>query len=131
LELNHKARDAFNEFIKNDPNQTIEQAFMNYYKSRQITKDITKRMDEIKIRQEGSGYGYDLCVYYMAKDWMLSYEYAALLVFTEKLGDKLAEMARSKAEQSQKQTLKSLIKEAIKEAQKEEKKPKRTTKISN
>ncbi len=121
IELTHEAQNAYKEFTKNRFDLTIEQAFMNYYKSKEICKDIQKRLDDVQIRQDGSGFGYDNCVYYMARDWLNSCEYSSLIVFTSKLGEKLSELAEQTAEQKQRQTLKSLIKEAIREEQKEQK----------
>jgi hypothetical protein len=121
IDLAHEALNVYEKSAKNHPALTVEQAFMNYYKNKEICRDIKKRLDEVKIRQDGSNFGYDKCVYYMIRDSLNSYEYSSLIVFTSKLEERLSELTKQIAEQKQRQTLKSLIKETIREEQKKQK----------
>ena len=121
IELAHEARDSYENFLKTNLNVSVDKAFMNYYKSREICKGIVDKMDKIEIRQGGSSFGYDKCVYYMAKESLIQYQYAALLVFTRKQGEAFKQLVEKKAEEKQKESLKHLIKEAIKEAKEEPK----------
>ena len=127
IELAHEARDGCKNFMSKSLDVSVDQAFMNYHKSLEICKEIEEKMDKIEMKKEGSGYVYDNCVYYMAKNWLNEYQYAALLVFTGKLGEELTRLAENRAEEKQKESLKHLIKEAIKETQEEQEKSKPIT----
>lgn len=72
----------------------MEQASANYKKGMETCEAIQKRMDEIKMAEHSPGYGYDRCVYYMAKDVLNMYEYGALIVYMSKLKGRLAELNR-------------------------------------
>ena len=116
LALNDEAKMACRSYMdKNKENMSVDEAFMDYLKSEEICKQIEDKMKKVEMRKEGSGYGYDLCAYYMGKDWLTSYQYSALLVFTAKLGKGLKQLAESRAEQEQKESLKQLIKQVIRE----------------
>ena len=130
IELVHEARDSYKNFLSTNPEVSVDQAFMNYHKSVEICKEIEDKMDKIEMRKDGSGYGYDNCVYYMAKDWLNRYQYDALVVFTSKLAEEFKQRTEKKAEDKQKESLKHLIKEAIREEREmeEKSKPVRVTK---
>ncbi len=119
MKLAHEAKESYENFISKDLKVTVEEAFLNYYKSRQICKDIQDKMAKIEKRQDGGTYGYDMCVYYMAL--LTEYQYAALLVFTAKFGETSKQLAEKQAEEKQKESLKQLIKQVIKEAREEKK----------
>ena len=127
IEFAHEARDSYKKFLEKNHDISIDQAFMNYHKSRQISEDIQNRMDKVEMKKEGSGYGYDNCVYYMTMDSLHRYEYSTLLVLTAKLGEAMKNMAEKTAKEEQKESLKTLIKEAVREMRQDgklEKKPK-------
>lgn len=124
IELVHEARDSYKNFLNKNQDVSVDQAFMNYYKSRQICEEIQEKMDKIEMRKEGSGYGYDNCVYYMAKDYLNTYQYHTLLVLTHKLGEGSKQLAETRAEDKQKESLKHLIKEALREEREMEEKSK-------
>src|SRR5574341_1782412 len=110
IELVHEARDNYKNFLNKNLPISVDQSFMNYYKSQEICKEITDKMDKVEIRKEGSGYGYDNCVYYMAKDWLNTYQYHALLVLTHKLGEEFKQLAQKRAVDKQKESLKKSLK---------------------
>jgi|SRR6185312_1970285 len=126
IELNHEAKAACTNFLNKKNDVSVKQAFMNFLQSEEISKEIENKMKKIEMRKEGSGYGYDNCVYYMAKDWLHHYQYTALLVFTAKLGESLKLQAENQAKEEQKESLKQLIKEVINEAREEEQRSKPT-----
>lgn len=131
IDLVHEGRDNYKNFLNKNLEVSIDNAFMNYYKSLEMCKEIEDKMDKVEIRKEGSGYGYDNCVYYMAKDWLNTYQYHALLVLTHKLGYEFKQLAQKRAEDKQKESLKHLIKEAIKEAKNEEQQKSKPLKVKN
>lgn len=126
IELTHEARTVCTNFLSKKNDVSVKQAFMDFLQSEEICKEIENKMKKVEMKKEGSGYGYDNCVYYMAKDWLHQYQYATLLVFTAKLGASLKQQAENKAREAQKESLKQLIKEVMNEAKEEEKKLKPT-----
>lgn len=95
VDLAHEASDRFREFTKIDHDATtMEQASVNYQKSKEICGAIQKRLDDVKMSEIGNGssYGYDRCVYYMAKDVLNMYEYGALMILMSKMKRKLDEL---------------------------------------
>src|SRR2546428_10854421 len=113
IELAYEALNSLEKFLSKSRDLPIDEARNNYYKSQEICKAMVDKMNKVEISHEGSNFGYDSCVYYMAQDTLNQYQYAALLVFTRKLGDALKEVLENKGEKQQKESFKSLIKEAI------------------
>lgn len=79
IELANNARDKLEEFYKSNQDVTLEQASINYDKSKEICEGIQKKLDTIEMKEpeSGAGYDYDKCVYYLAKDVLNMYEYSA------------------------------------------------------
>lgn len=124
IKLAHEAQDIYKKFLQENLDVSVDQAFMNYYKAKEVCKEIQDKLDRIEQVKEGCSGAYDKCVYYMAKESLASYQYSSLVVFTHKLAESLTQLVEKRAEEKQKVALKDLIKEAIKEARIEDQKVK-------
>jgi len=124
MKLADEASESYKNFLDKNLNVTVDEALMDYYKSQEIRRTIEDKMDKIEKREDVSYYIYDNCVYFMVRYLLRSYQYAALLVFTRKLGESFTKLIEKREDEQQKESLKHLIKEAIKEAKEQEQKPK-------
>ena len=85
MNIANEQEEKIKDFLQKRPNWSKKELQKEIHASTMYSQQIRERLEKIPRRMEGSGYGYDMCIYAMNCHLALMYEHAVLISYVKKL----------------------------------------------